>query len=149
MYTSNLAGFGQEGFLLGGWKESSFRWASLNSDPVISAHFASLTPLAAKSIHDIGYDPQTQGINYGRVYQSCEPTILTSTALAGYKSEGCQFGSAPDVGIQASRAINAETLQCRVDLLLEQPRPGGAALCGHRLWVDLGILSLHRDWLLL
>lgn len=108
MYSINLSGYGQQAFMLGGYKESALRWGSLNPDPSIASGFAALTPLAAQWVHDVGFDPQSLGMNYGRAYESCEPFVSTSGAGLPYKVEGCQTGSDP-ASIRSARVLNAET----------------------------------------
>ncbi|MCU1337784.1 MAG: hypothetical protein JWO19_3365 [Bryobacterales bacterium] len=108
LYSSNLAGFGQQPFMLGGYKESALKWASQVSDQVLVSNFANLTQLAAIWIHDVGYDPETQGMSYGRIFQACEPAVTASMVWANWKATGCQTGGDPD-SIRAARTLTAET----------------------------------------
>ena len=110
LYYSNLAGYGQQTFMLGGYKSLALKWSSLVSDPTLSHNFAALTPLAAQWVHDVGYDSEIQGMSYGRIFQACEPRLFLSTVPASWKATGCQTGSDP-ASARAARVLNAETSQ--------------------------------------
>jgi len=108
MYASNLAGFGQQPYMLG-IKLNALKWASLNDDPGIAASFAPLPSLGAAWVHDYGYEPFSQGMSYGRIFQACEPTLVRSKVGAAYANGGsCQTGNDPGA-IVAARELTAET----------------------------------------
>lgn len=107
-FKSNLVGYGQQGFFMGGYKASALRWGSLNPDATISEHYTSLLAPLSTWVHDTGYDPQYFTINYGRVYAGCEPATLVSNASITWKVNDCQIGgSLSDQAAAAS--LNAET----------------------------------------
>ena len=122
LFNDNLAGYGQQAFMLGGYKESALRWGSLNPDSVLAANFASLTPLAAKWVHDVGYDPQAKGLNYGRVYPGCEPFIEVSTAGLPWKANDCQTGADLN-SVRSARVLNAEASNAVSIYYLSNPGP--------------------------
>jgi hypothetical protein len=107
LFQYNLAGTGQQPYMMG-IKATQLRWASQNDDSSIAANFASLAPLAATWIHDFGYDPNTQGLDYGRGFQACEPST-TATPGTAFQSRtpGCNYGLQPDA-VQAARVLSAE-----------------------------------------
>jgi len=108
VYGANgISGKGQQPYMLG-IKTHAFTWASQNDDPTISAGYAALLPLAAGWIYSTGYDPEIQGMHYGRVYDMCEPY---ATAPAGssfeYRQVGCNYGLNP-ASTRAGRVLTAE-----------------------------------------
>jgi hypothetical protein len=105
-----LTGLGQQPFMLG-IKMAQMRFASHNADPEVAAGYSRLASLASGWIHNLGYDPVTQGMNYGRVFQACEPlTIPTPGTTFDSRTPGCNFGLYPGA-IRASRVLTAELSQ--------------------------------------
>lgn len=110
VYSSVLAGFGQQPFMLG-IKVTQLKFGSQNDDSSISSGYAALAPLAASWIHDVGYDPVTQGMFYGRIYQACEPfTVPTPDSSFFARTPGCNNGLDP-FAIRTARVYAAETSQ--------------------------------------
>ncbi|MFH1110989.1 MAG: hypothetical protein V1790_17590 [Planctomycetota bacterium] len=108
VYGANgIAGRGQQPFMLG-VKTHAFTWASQNDDPTISSGYAALLPLAAAWIYSTGYDPETQGLHYGRVFDQCEPYVTSPPGTAfEFRQVGCNYGLNP-ASIRAGRVLTAE-----------------------------------------
>lgn len=143
-YTSNIAGYGEDSFMLGGIKEYAFVIGSRNPDSTIASHFLSLAQAAAGWMKTTGYDPQTQGINYGRVFQSCEPFSTWSTALVMFRTDGCQSGMKDDLGIRTARAINGEaasnslSVQYAVDGMVSYQNTAYGSIWGYGPYTAMG-----------
>jgi hypothetical protein len=110
LYTSNLAGFGQQPYMLG-IKTYGMNLLANASDPALAAYantYSTFTREAVQWIHDNGYDPASQGINYGRVFPFCEPTTTPPAGSAfEARTPGCNYGFAADA-VVGSRELNAE-----------------------------------------
>jgi len=105
--TNGISGKGQQPYMLG-IKTHAFTWASQNDDPTISAGYAALLPLAAGWIYSTGYDPETQGMHYGRVYEMCEPYVTSPPGTTfDFRQVGCNYGLNP-ASIRAGRVLTAE-----------------------------------------
>jgi hypothetical protein len=73
--------------------------------------YAELAKEGATWIHDVGYDPVTQGMHYGRVMQACEPqTFPPPGSTFGSRTPGCNYGLEPGA-IRAARVLTAEASQ--------------------------------------
>lgn len=105
-YWGNLAGFGQQPFMLG-IKALGMHYLATQTVPAISnyaAPYTTFTKNAAAWINSTGYDPNSGGMFYGRVFSFCEPPItLSSPAFAGATRSGCDIGS-----VVSARELNAE-----------------------------------------
>jgi hypothetical protein len=116
------------------------KWATYNDDPGIVAQASALNPLAGQWVHDVGYDPSTQGMNYARVYDWCEPATTVAPGQTQSLRQGeCNYGGDPNF-IKAARALTAETsraLQAYYDA-----NGGSAAAVG---WGDTAYGSLWGD----
>jgi len=109
-YSYVLAGFGQQPFMLG-VHITAMKFASQIADPVISTSYAALATEAATWIHDIGYDPVTQGLYYGRIMQACEPgTVPPPGSTFSARTPGCNSGLNQG-SIRAARILTAEASQ--------------------------------------
>ena len=107
IYTDALAGKGQQPFMLG-IKLHGLTWAQ-NIDSPVAASYAALRPLAARWVRDIGYDPNTQGMHYGRIFSWCEPfTTSTPATTFSFRQGECSYGNDPNF-VRASRVLAAET----------------------------------------
>ena len=149
IYSYVLAGFGQQPFMLG-IKTTQLKLGSQNSDATLSSGFSSLAQLAATWIHDTGYDPVTQGLFYGRVFQACEPfTTPTPPGTAfGTRTPGCN--NSLDPSSERSRScIRRRGKPGAAGLLRSQSISRPQGLGRSCIWVDLGVLSLHQAWVLL
>jgi hypothetical protein len=106
-WQGGLAGYGQQPFMMG-IKITELRYAALVDDTALAANMLSLAGQAAGWVHDTGYDPVTQGLHYGRVYQACEPqtTPPPGTAYVS-RSPFCDNGLDPG-SFRASRVLSAE-----------------------------------------
>jgi hypothetical protein len=110
LYSNFPAGYGQQPFMLG-IKTAALYWAQLNSDAGLASQFRTLATNAATWIHDVGFDPTTKGMYYGRIFEGCEPeTVATSNPPFDYRTPGCSYGLSGD-GVRTARALNAETSQ--------------------------------------
>ena len=110
IYSYALAGYGQQPFMLG-IKTTAMVWASHNSDSALGSQFASLAADAGEWIHDMGFDPVTQGLYYGRLFGACEPqTEPTRNPVFDYRTPNCNYGLNPSA-IRAARVLTAETSQ--------------------------------------
>lgn len=108
LFQLNLAGYGQQPYMLG-IKTQALNWGSYVADPATAAGFGTLASLAARWIHDVGYDRQTQGMNYGRLYQACEPEITAVGAgVFDARQPGCNQSMAP-ASVDSARTLTAET----------------------------------------
>ena len=127
LFSYVLAGFGQQPFMLG-IKTTEMELGSHIDDFRLAERFSGLASQAATWIHDAGYDPITQGINYGRVFEACEPaTIATPGTTFDTRTPGCSFGLNP-ASIRASRVLTAETSQAL------------------RVYYESDPTSARRDW---
>jgi hypothetical protein len=101
-----LAGYGQQPYMLG-IKTMGMRWASA-LDSTLSTNFGLNASRASNWIHDFGYDPLTQGIFYGRVYQVCEPTTsVPANSAFDYRTPNCSRGRAVP-SVVAARELTQE-----------------------------------------
>lgn len=110
LFPYTLAGFGQQPFMLG-IKITQMKFASQIKGLPFAAKYGDLAAAAAKWIHDVGYDPVTQGLYYGRIYQACEPaTIPPPGSTFDSRTPNCNNGLA--VGAtRAARVLLAEASQ--------------------------------------
>jgi len=102
-----LAGYGQQPFMMG-IKTTELKFASLVADATVSSNFAALASQAAGWVHDVGYDPVSNGLHYGRIYQACEPqtTPPAGSAFAS-RTPICDSGFDPG-SVRAARVLAAE-----------------------------------------
>jgi hypothetical protein len=127
LFSYVLAGFGQQPFMLG-IKTTEMEFASQIDDSRLATRFSALARQAATWIHDNGYDPITQGMNYGRVFEACEPTTApTPGTTFDTRTPGCSFGLDP-ASIRASRVLTAEASQAL------------------RVYYESDPTSARRDW---
>lgn len=109
-YSYVLAGYGQQPYMLG-IKITQMKFASQMTNQSYSSNYAAFATLAADWIHDVGYDPPTQGMNYGRIIQACEPaSIPTPSTTFSARTPGCNDGL-NQASIRAARVLTAETSQ--------------------------------------
>jgi hypothetical protein len=94
-YVANLAGFGQQPFMLG-IKSYGMNLLATQTVPALSSFKAPYAALAAGStgwIWNTGMDHQLFGTNYGRIYQTCEPTNTAPTGTDfDFRAPGCTYG---------------------------------------------------------
>lgn len=110
LFSSVLAGFGQQPFMLG-IKTTQMKLGAQNDDATIAAGYTALAALAASWIHDTGYDPVTQGMYYGRGYEACEPASIATPGTDFYaRTPGCNNGLDPSA-IQTARVLSGDTSQ--------------------------------------
>jgi hypothetical protein len=122
MYSYVLAGFGQQPYMLG-IKLFQMRLASQNDDATMASNYASLAAQAAKWIHDVGYDPVTQGLHYGRIYAACEPlTFPPPNSAFTARTPGCNNGLDP-ASIRTARVLTAEASQALRTYYESNPTP--------------------------
>ena len=105
-----LAGFGQQPYMLG-IKITQMKYASQVNDPALSAGYAELAAQAANWLRNVGYDPATQGLHYGRIMQACEPqTVPPPGSAFSARTPGCNYGLDPGA-VRAARVLTAEASQ--------------------------------------
>lgn len=110
VYSSNLAGFGQQPYMLG-IKTFGMHLLASSTDPALSGYasvYSGYAKLAAQWLHDKGFDPVTQGLHYGRGFGFCEP-LTTPSANPQFEARtpGCNYGLRPEA-LVAARQLNAE-----------------------------------------
>ena len=94
-YSSNLAGFGQQPFMLG-IKTYGMGLLAAASDPALSSYataYGAYNREATQWIHDKGVDANTLTTNYGRVFAFCEPATTTSSPSFDFRTPGCNYGT--------------------------------------------------------
>jgi hypothetical protein len=102
-----LAGYGQQPFMMG-IKTTELKFGTLVDDASLAAKFATLAPQAAGWIRATGYDPVTQGLHYGRIYEACEPqTTPPPNSFFSSRTPVCDSGFDPG-GVRAARVLAAE-----------------------------------------
>ena len=104
-YVANLAGYGQQPYMVG-IKLNSMEWATQVNDATISSGYQSLKPLVAAWSRQVGYDPNTKGQNYGTIFQFCSPS--TATGVFENRTPGCNYGL-NGASVRAARVLTAET----------------------------------------
>lgn len=108
MYYGNLAGHGQQPYMLG-ILTNLFHWGSLVANPTTASGFAALKPLAADWFYTTGYDPGTKGSHYGRKFGACEPyTTAPASPQFTFRNIECTYGDDPGA-TRAGRVLNAES----------------------------------------
>ena len=108
-YLSNLAGFGQQPFMLG-IKTYGMGLLAAASDPAlasVSDAYKGFNREATQWIHDKGVDANTFTTNYGRVFPFCEPTTTASSPAFDVRTPGCNYGTSL-VGKAIGREQNQE-----------------------------------------
>jgi hypothetical protein len=122
LYSYTLAGYGQQAYMLG-IKITQMQFASQIGNPAFSAAYAAFATDAATWVHDVGYDPATQGMNYGRMFQACEPeTVPTPNTTFSARTPGCNYGLDPG-STQAARVLTAEASQALRVYFQANPTP--------------------------
>jgi hypothetical protein len=110
IYSNYPSGYGQQPFMLG-IKIGGFYWGQRNSDPVLAETFRDLAIDAATWIREVGFDPATKGMYYGRIFEACEPALPpTAEPKFDHRTPGCSYGLT-NAGVRAARTLNAETSQ--------------------------------------
>ena len=108
---ANLAGYGQQPFMLGikSYGENLLATQTLPGLASYVAPYKTFTANSTSWIWNIGMDHQLLGTSYGRIFQQCEPT---NTAPSGtsltFRAAGCTYGNDPGA-VYLSREQNAET----------------------------------------
>ena len=134
-YSYVLAGFGQQPYMLG-IKITQMQYASQSDDPALGANYTALAALAADWLHDVGFDAATQGLNYGRIMQACEPvTVPPPGSTFDVRTPGCNFGLNP-ASIRTGRVLTAEASQALRIYYQAHPTPEAKA------WGDMAYGSI-------
>ena len=131
LYASNLAGYGQDTFMVG-IKALSMSYLARQTLPALSGYataYAALTNNTTAWINTTGFDPNTKGMNYGTVFAFCAPQ---TTAVPGYEARtpGCNYGLNTDAQV-ASRELNAEIGTAAALFYDLNPNPANLA------WADM------------
>jgi len=130
VYSYALAGFGQQPFMLG-IKITQMKLASQIPNAPFAKRYGELAAAAAKWIHDVGYDPYTQGLFYGRVFQACEPmTVPPPGSDFMSRTPGCNNGLYPPA-IRTARVLTAEASQALRVYYEANPTPEAKAWGDH------------------
>ena len=129
VYSANLAGFGQQPYMLG-IKAFGMHLLASSTDPALSslaATYGIYTQAAAQWLHDKGFDPVTQGLHYGRGFGFCEPdTTPPSSPQFEARTPGCNYGTSVGA-IVAARTLNAELANASSILYAGSPTPANQA----------------------
>jgi len=121
-----IAGYGQQPFMLG-IKITQMKLASQNDDLTLAANYAALATQAAQWVHDVGYDPATQGMHYGRIFGACEPySVPTPNTTFMARTPGCNNGLNP-AAIRTARVLTAEASQALRVYYESNPTPEAKA----------------------
>ena len=121
-YTSNLAGYGQQPFMLG-IKTYGMGLLAAASDPALSSYAAAYSTFnqeATQWIHDKGVDPATLTTNYGRNFEFCEPVTVASSAVFTARTPGCNYGTSV-YGEATGREQNQELGNALADFYMNHP----------------------------
>jgi hypothetical protein len=108
-YPNNLAGFGQQPFMLG-IKSYGMGLLAAAADPALSTYagtYATFNTQATQWIHDKGVDLNTLTTNYGRVFEFCEPATTASSPAFDQRTPGCNYGTSLN-GESTGREQNQE-----------------------------------------
>lgn len=106
-YDGNLAGKGQQPYMLG-ITMNQFKWAAqITENPTLASNFEALIPLAGTWERTVGYDPIAKAMNYGNIFEACEPH-RTPAGSFDYVFDSCQHGDASS-GIISGRLLTPET----------------------------------------
>ena len=106
LYTANLAGYGQQPFMLG-IKTLGMNFLATQTLPQLSSYATAYTQFAKDAagwLKSTGADPNALGMNYGSVFAFCEP--LPTPSAPGFIAAdvpGCTSGFSI-----AARELNAE-----------------------------------------
>ena len=110
-YNGNLAGFGQQAFMLG-IKSYGENLLATQTLPALSSYVAPYQSFTANStswVWNIGMDHQLLGTNYGRIFQQCEPGNTAPNGTSStFRAAGCTYGNDP-TAVYLSREQNSET----------------------------------------
>jgi hypothetical protein len=110
-YIADVAGYGQQPFMLG-IKSLGMNWLATQTVPALSSYtqpYTTMTQEATSWIWNVGMDHQLFGTNYGRVFQQCEPTNTAPTGTSfQFRAPGCSYGANPAT-VFLSAEQNAET----------------------------------------
>lgn len=121
-YMSNLAGYGQQPFMLG-IKEYGMGLMAAARDPAlapIANAYKDFSRQATQWLHDKGVDEATLTTNYGRVFPFCEPTTTGSSAAFDVRTPGCNYGNSL-IGKAVGRQQNQELGNAVADFYLNNP----------------------------
>lgn len=125
-----LIGYFQQPFMMG-IKTTELRVAGL-SDAVLGTNFTALSYAAARWIQTVGFDPNTLGMNYGRIFGGCEPALTTTPGTTfTFRQPGCNYGG------QASNDDAARTLNAEANTAISQNFIGQGYSASARAWGDL------------
>jgi len=130
-YSNNLAGFGQQPFMLG-IKSYGMGLLAAASDPAISTYagtYGTFNQQATQWIHDKGVDANTLTTNYGRIFGFCEPTTTASSPSFDQRTPGCNYGTSL-AGRAIGREQNQELGNAISDFYLNNPASA------NRVWGD-------------
>ena len=134
-YNGNLAGYGQQPFMLG-IKSYGENLLATQTLPALSSFVAPYQAFTANStswIWNVGMDHQLLGTNYGRIFQQCEPgnTAPPGTSF-GFRAPGCTYGNDP-TAVYLSREQNSETGASHTIYYSNNPT-GGNRLLGDQFY---------------
>lgn len=125
-----IGGYGQQPYMLG-IAVTGISYASQVGDGSYDALWKTLGQSAATWLWTPGngYDPYSQGVNYGAMYGGCDQKVPVSTTvgfiLGTFEGNGdwCQVDSLPNGGINTARGIAAEALGSLTQYYQSNPGP--------------------------
>src|ERR1035437_3520570 len=125
-----IGGYGQQPYMLG-IAVTGISYASQVGDGAYDALWKTLAQNAATWLWTSGngYDPYSQGVNYGAIYGGCDQKVPVSTTVgfilgtAEGNGDWCQVDSLPNGGINTARGIAAETLGSLTQYYQSNPGP--------------------------
>lgn len=104
-----LAGYGQQPFMLG-IKMRSMLWLATNPASEFQSTYKVLLSSASLWMHDVGISSDTWAINYGRIFDACEPDPGLGANTGQYYRNGGNCMTGPDtfVAWPDQRQLNNE-----------------------------------------
>jgi hypothetical protein len=135
LYGYAIGGYGQQPYMLG-IAVTGLSFASQAGDGSYDSLWKTLSQSAATWLWTPGngYDPFSQGVNYGAIYGGCDLKVPVSTTvgfiLGNSQGNGdwCQVDRLPNGGINTARGISAETLGSLTQYYRSNPGPTLKAL---------------------
>ena len=97
-WLGNLSGFGQQPFYQGinAYRMGQLAAATAPALASLAATIETYNNNAITWIKNTGFDMATLTTDYGRIYQFCEPFMISSTIPFDWKAPGCSCAANPD-----------------------------------------------------
>lgn len=130
-YPQIISGYGQQPYMLG-INMRHFDWLTHASTATYQAAFNTLISTTSNWEYNVGFSTDVLAINYGRVYQGCEPAVSTGTNLGLYRNGGyCQPGSPDLQRLPPNRQLNTEGMTALKDYYEQQGKSAAS-----KAWAD-------------